>query len=225
MNAYGESMNSIYIMIGAVILLAGLLYAESKSKSRLILSFKTPLSALFIVTCLLQPRPDLTYFYLILIGLVLGLIGDVCLAIPGDKSFRVGLVSFLLGHVLYVVAFAGLAKSKDWFMISDLVIIGISIAVFFWLRPKLGNMVRPVAAYVVVITAMVIAAWAAFQNLLVPRMGAWVMLIGAVAFYLSDLFVARDRFVKNEFLNRYLGLPLYYSGQFLIAFSVGLIAW
>jgi hypothetical protein len=46
---------------------------------------------------------------------------------------------------------------------------------------------------------------------------------GALLFYLSDLFVARDRFIKNESLNRFVGLPMYYGGQFLLAFSVGLV--
>jgi hypothetical protein len=46
---------------------------------------------------------------------------------------------------------------------------------------------------------------------------------GAVAFYFSDVFVARDRFVKNEFINRLVGLPMYYAGQFLIAFSLGFL--
>ena len=49
------------------------------------------------------------------------------------------------------------------------------------------------------------------------------ILAGAIAFYLSDLFVARDRFLKNDFINRLVGLPLYYLGQFLLAFSVGFL--
>lgn len=44
---------------------------------------------------------------------------------------------------------------------------------------------------------------------------------GAVLFYLSDLAVARDRFVKSSFLNRALGLPTYYLGQLLLAFTIG----
>ncbi|HDP24776.1 MAG TPA: lysoplasmalogenase, partial [Deltaproteobacteria bacterium] len=44
------------------------------------------------------------------------------------------------------------------------------------------------------------------------------------SFYISDIFVARNRFVKQEFINRALGLPLYYLGQFLIAFSLGQLA-
>ena len=43
----------------------------------------------------------------------------------------------------------------------------------------------------------------------------------AVAFFLSDLTVARDRFVAREAVNRLVGLPLYYTGQFAIAWSVG----
>jgi hypothetical protein len=35
--------------------------------------------------------------------------------------------------------------------------------------------------------------------------------------------VARQRFVSEGFGNRLLGLPLYYAGQFLLAWSVGLI--
>jgi len=46
---------------------------------------------------------------------------------------------------------------------------------------------------------------------------------GASRFYISDLFLARDRFVKKEPANRFIGLPLYYIGQFLLAFSVGLL--
>jgi hypothetical protein len=46
---------------------------------------------------------------------------------------------------------------------------------------------------------------------------------GALAFYVSDIFVARQRFLKTEFLNRLIGLPLYYSGQFMLAFSGGLL--
>ena len=70
---------------------------------------------------------------------------------------------------------------------------------------------------------MVAGAWAAFRNPVVPRLGAWFILIGAVFFYVSDIFVAHQRFVMAHFYNRLFGLPLYYMAQFLLAFSVGLV--
>jgi YhhN family len=43
-----------------------------------------------------------------------------------------------------------------------------------------------------------------------------------VLFYLSDVTVALDRFVTGRrFVNRAIGLPLYYGGQFLLAYSIG----
>ena len=43
---------------------------------------------------------------------------------------------------------------------------------------------------------------------------------GAILFYASDIFVARQQFVARQYLNRLVGLPLYYIGQFMIAYSV-----
>ena len=42
---------------------------------------------------------------------------------------------------------------------------------------------------------------------------------GGVAFYLSDLAVGLDRFVRRSFTYRAWGLPLYYAAQLLFAAS------
>jgi len=70
---------------------------------------------------------------------------------------------------------------------------------------------------------MVVGAWTVLGDAGLNSTGRLLVFVGAVSFYLSDLFVARDRFLKSEFTNRLIGLPLYYCGQFLLAFSVGLI--
>jgi len=44
---------------------------------------------------------------------------------------------------------------------------------------------------------------------------------GVLLFALSDVFVARDRFVKAEAINAKLGLPIYFAAQLLLASSVG----
>ncbi|MDQ7785560.1 MAG: lysoplasmalogenase [Desulfomonilaceae bacterium] len=204
-------------------LLVGLLIGEKRENPRLTLAFKTPLSCLFVVTAVLLPHPLAWYYHYILAGLVLGLAGDVFLAIPGKTTFRAGLAAFLAGHVLYVVAFAGLTTAGHWATPVHVVIIVISVAVFLWLRPHLGDMLVPVVLYVIVITAMLSAAWVASSGPHVPAAGSWAILVGAAAFYVSDLFVARDRFVRHGFVNRLVGLPLYYCGQFLIALSTGLV--
>jgi uncharacterized membrane protein YhhN len=76
---------------------------------------------------------------------------------------------------------------------------------------------KPVMAYILVISAMLalgIGAWI--------RSGEAVLLIAPTAFYLSDLAVARNRFLRPGFVNRLIGLPLYYWAQALFAWSVTL---
>jgi uncharacterized membrane protein YhhN len=211
------------LLVLALALLAGLLMAERQTRTGPILAFKTPLSALFVAAALIQPHPIQSYYHWVLAGLVWGLIGDVCLALKGNRAFRAGLVSFLLGHILYVVAFAGLTRPSDWLTLGHLFIVAVSLGVFYWLRPHLGPMLVPVCLYIVVISVMTAAAWVAFLNPELAPKGARALFLGALCFYVSDIFVARDKFVKSQYVNRLLGLPLYYSGQFLIAFSVGLV--
>ena len=145
------------------------------------------------------------------------------LALPSKKTFMLGLVSFLLGHVFYILAFSRLAPLADWITPWMAVVLVVSGTVFIWLKPHLGKMLIPVLAYVIVITLMVIGALGAW---LVSGGGDWgrrIVFAGAVLFYVSDLFVARQRFVTPGNINRNIGLPTYYGGQFLLAISIGLV--
>jgi uncharacterized membrane protein YhhN len=203
--------------------LAGLLWAEAGKRRGPMLVGKGALSALFVLVALLASaaRPD--YHVLVLAGLVLGLTGDICLALPGAGAFRAGLAAFLLGHLLYVAAFVRLAPWAAW-LDPWLALPGLAaLAVFLWLRPHAGRMLIPVTLYIAAISLMLAGAWAVFRLETTAPAGAWCVLAGALFFYLSDLCVARQRFVSEGFGNRLLGLPLYYAGQFLLAWSVGLI--
>jgi uncharacterized membrane protein YhhN len=84
-------------------------------------------------------------------------------------------------------------------------------------------MLAPVVVYILVITVMASGAWAVFDRSASPFWGRTFVFVGAFLFYVSDVFVARNQYIKREFLNRLIGLPLYYAGQFLLAFSVGLL--
>ncbi len=207
----------------AIGLLLGLLSAEKTESTRLILIFKTPLSCLFVLIALLVPHPLPSYFLIILIGLVLGLIGDVCLAIPGKRTFTAGLAVFLIGHIFYIVAFIFLSPLSSWPHPSCAPVLLFTGGTFLWLRPHLKEMLIPVALYIVVITLMMIGAIAVFRDPSMTKAGAWAVLLGGVLFGLSDFFVASHRFKKQRHINKLLGLPLYYAGQFLLAFSVGMM--
>jgi len=216
---------NILIIILAAILLAGLLHFEKKENRTGVLLTKTPLSLLFILTVLVQSHPISSYYHFLLVGFLFCLAGDVCLAFPRKKMFLSGLISFLLGHAFYIFAFFTVAQTSRWTWVGALIFFIISGSVYSWLRPHLRSMKGPVLVYVVVITVMLCGAWSVLGESNLTLLGRIIVFVGALSFYFSDVFVARDRFMKKEFHNRLIGLPMYYAGQFLLAFSVGLLRW
>ena len=221
--AGGVGMELIWLLLPAALLLTLLLICEGQRAWRLGLTTKSLLSLLFVVTAILQPSASASFHYTMIAGFVLCLGGDVLLAIPGDKTFLAGLVSFLLGHVCYLFAFFGLASPGGLAFIGLVIVAALAAVIYRWLAPHLGEMRVPVVAYMLVISVMVFGALSVMGDTALPATGRWLLLVGAVAFFASDIFVAKDRFVDGKYVNRLLGLPLYYLAQFLLAFSVGTI--
>ena len=216
-------MTSILIPIVAFVLLCVVLYFEKTESRTGLVPTKGGLSLLFILAALVQKDPLSPYFGFVLTGLIFCLGGDVFLALPQKKTFMLGLVSFLVGHVFYVIGFFSVAGFSGWTWVS-LVLVGTSsFLVYRWLRSHLGKMKGPVIGYMAVIAVMVCAASSVLGAADFSLSGRGMAFAGAVAFYFSDVFVARDRFMKKDFVNRLVGLPMYYAGQFLIAFSLGFL--
>lgn len=206
----------------ALPLLIGLLYFEKKESVKGLLSVKPLLSSLFVVLAFLQIQENSTYNHLILTGLILSLVGDICLIFFFHKKvFTAGLVAFLAGHVMYTMAFSGLGEVGELMITVGVIVILISIIIFMRLKSHLGNMKGPILAYIIIITAMVVGAGSLWNHSALDITGRSLVLVGGILFYASDIFVARHRFVQKEFLNRAIGLPLYYTAQFMIAFSTG----
>jgi uncharacterized membrane protein YhhN len=214
-------MRTLCIIVLACLLLLGLLHFERREKRKGVLLSKTPLSLLFILAILIQTHPIPGLYHFLLVGLLFCFIGDVCLAFAHEKVFLLGLVSFLLGHLFYILGFFHASEIGEWTWLGSIIVIPISGGIYLWLRPHLGSMNVPVFAYVVVITVMVSGAWTILGDSRLALSGRTMLFAGAMGFYVSDLFVARDRFMKKAFINRLIGLPMYYAGQFLLAFSVG----
>jgi len=211
------------IVIGTVSLLVGLLIFVKKESTRGVLFTKPSLSLLFVIVALTGPSSHPTYFDFVLAGLLFCVAGDVLLIFPAKKLFLAGLVTFLVGHILYSIAFFMMASIETSTGIIATVFLLISGAVFVWLRTHLGSMLVPVIAYIAVITLMVIGATSLAHNQQLRITGRGLALCGAILFYFSDLFIARHRFVKKQYINRLVGLPLYYAGQFMIAYSLRFI--
>lgn len=175
-------------------------------------------SATFVALALQLGARNTEYGLWIAAGLTACWLGDVLL-IPSHKvAFKAGIVAFLIGHLLYSMAFLVHGVAFEWAILA-----AVPLGVVAWvigrrlLESTDSGLRKPVAAYVLVISGMLalgIGAWA--------QSGDPVFLAGPAAFYASDLAVARNRFLRPGFVNRLVGLPLYYVAQALFAWSVTL---
>ena len=197
-----------------------LLVAEYRGSQRGLWLTKPVASAAFLWAGLLAGALDDTYGRLVLLGLALCFAGDVLL-IPRDRPgvFRAGILAFLLGHVAYAAAFLTQPLAPAGLVAGGLLLGVVVWAVLRWLGRSLPpDMVWPVRVYLVVISIMATLACG-----VTAAGGPRAVAVGALAFTASDVSVARDRFVRHEFVNRAWGLPLYYAAQLLIAVSPALV--
>jgi uncharacterized membrane protein YhhN len=196
---------------------AALLFFEHRGSSAGVWVAKPLASTAFIAVALAAGAGESRYGCAVLAGLVLSWLGDVFLIPRGrPQIFLVGVLSFLAGHIAYAVAFILRGVDTGALAVATLAAVSVAVVVLRWLGPHVpADMRVAVPAYVFVISVMVVFAAASFA----ARGNPWIPL-GAIGFYLSDLSVARDRFVMSAFVNRLWGLPLYYAAQVALAWSV-----
>ena len=199
---------------------AGLLVAEYRDSRGGLWLTKPLASAAFIWLGLVSNALDSGYGRLVLVALALCLLGDILL-IPRDrpKIFRAGVFAFLLGHVAYSAAFLSRPLAPGGLLVGAIGLGVVILIVLRWLGKSLpADMVGAVRTYMLVIGVM-----SALACGVTAGGGPWAVAVGALAFTASDISVARDRFVRHQFINRAWGLPLYYAAQLLLATTPALI--
>lgn len=173
-------------------------------------------STAFISVAISVGAWDTTFGKIMVAGLVLSWFGDLFLTYNGRGPFVAGLVAFLAGHVAYVIAFVDRGLG-DGFYIPLLAVAVVAAPIANWLLPTVPKELKgPVIAYMAIISLMVTTAVSTNA-----QTADWRIPAGAIAFYLSDIGVARDRFAAPGYVNRAIGLPLYFGGQLLLAWAAG----
>ena len=147
------------------------------------------------------------------LGLIWSLVGDVALLWP-DKGFLPGLVSFLLAHLAYLMAFTrGTRLAQHWMPFGAYALVAGGVLAALW--PGVPEALRlPVLAYVLCLGAM--AAQAAVVWRLGRERGA-VLAAGGALFMLSDALLATNKFAGPLPLASLWVLASYWAAQWCIA--------
>ncbi|MBI1416160.1 MAG: lysoplasmalogenase [Limimaricola sp.] len=153
---------------------------------------------------------------LLVLGLALGAAGDFALSRRGERAFLAGVAAFAAGHLAYLALFIARGApvwsptAPGWVLIG----LGLGMAALLW--PRTGALRWPVMAYLVLIVAMGLAAFA------LPLPG---LAYAAALFIASDSLLAAERFLLPPGALRralpWLVWPLYWLAQlqFLSVFA------
>ena len=170
----------------------------------------------FVCLALLRDPGASAYGSFVLLGLAFSWLGDLLLTYSKSTSFKAGIVAFLAAHVAYIFALLQKDINENLLSLSALACVSLLVFSWLWLRNHLdGDFKLYVPIYLLAISTMVALALATSMS-----SGNWILFLAAASFAISDLFVARQRFIKESFSNAFFGLPLYFLGQVFFALSI-----
>ena len=173
---------------------------ETRRMSAKIRYLTKPMATALIWLGLVLHLPSLSWpVWLFVVGLVLGLAGDVFLMFRGEAFFKAGLASFLLGHIAYIIGFAFSGSLGNTVWVVAIAMIPMIILAFFYhliITKVVGALKLPVIAYSLVINLML---YMALLNIFRLEWGATATILsiaGSVLFVLSDSLLAYNKFAR-----------------------------
>ncbi|MBA6154336.1 lysoplasmalogenase [Gelidibacter maritimus] len=129
-----------------------------------------------------------------LIALIFSLMGDVFLMFVDQSPnfFMLGLASFFLAHVFYILIFWKRRNSKINPVGFLAILIVYAIGLFYLLKNSLGNLLIPVIFYIIIILSMAITAF--LRQGKVSKISFVLVFLGAILFVISDSILALNKF-------------------------------
>ena len=185
------------------------------------IAVKSLIIPLLICLYLRFTRGHWNHFHsLVITALVFSWIGDITLQLIQFQEFffLVGLGSFLITKIIYMVAFMitpgmNILFYRKIYLLVPVVLYGWGI--LWLLSDGLGDMKLPVTIFTVVILSMLLAAINREKK--VNRQSFLLVFAGAILFVLSDSMIAINKFAQPFELARLAIMSSYITAQYLIA--------
>ena len=172
---------------------------------------------------------------ILLLAQFFGLVGDIFLLFK-TKYFMMGLVSFLVGHLLYVFILI-LSNFKNnhlnnfifskvwWLLIITFIWAGMVLTFNIFILPKNSRIIMrfklwgSAQLYGWILTLLFFMASVSIINKSAWSPAYLFLPIGAFLFFISDSILAYDRFNKNVPKIRTLVMPTYHLAQLSLAWG------
>ena len=190
--------------------------------------FKPATTAAIVIAAWLITRGphDARLAQFFLPGFVFSLAGDVFLMLPGARFFRLGLISFLVAHVCYII---GLNPSLPPLpaLIPLVIIAALGLLLVRGIASGLRRsgqkaLLGPVAIYSGVLSLMLFSAWATLFRPEWTALRRALVIAGGSLFFASDSMLAWDKFVQLLPGGHTKVMVTYHLAQLALAASIAL---
>ncbi len=217
----------IYVLMAVGVLLQALfIIAEKNRKFVMADILKGAASLFFVIIGLLAYKANPTPFSRkILIGLILGMVGDILLNLRfvfeknGQKFFLAGILAFLIGHIMYLLAIIPNAV-RLWVCIAIGTLLAACLLAYIFKTMEVKTAFKIFGVFylgAIIIMTTIALVIAIFR----PQTSSIIFALGAVLFTASDIVLIFNTFSgTSRFSLRVTNLTLYYIGQILIACSL-----
>lgn len=163
---------------------------------------------------------------LLTLALVFSWLGDILLIHKGHGWFTAGGISFLLGHIFFILSYVG---NVVWDSVLWMVVIPVGILYFFTaflviravIKTTPKAMIIPMYLYLIANSTMNI--FALMQLFSFRSLPAVVAYLGAVFFFISDCTLYLVRYYKDPdliFKRHFTVMLTYLLGEFLIVLGM-----
>ena len=183
--------------------------------------------------CLLMPLLALAYYFgcpkekfskVILFAIIFGYLGDVFLII--ENLFLLGVVSFLVGHLLYIITFLIETGIKNYrknllvFLLVCLVYFYLESEVLRYFRPAIikAGLWGPLFVYTSILSALNISS--AIYAYCYANLYSILTYLGSLIFFISDCVLAKQIFLENKKYYQIIIMFTYILGQSLISLGM-----
>ena len=181
----------------------------------------------------LMPFLALTYYLgcpkekfsvIIIVAIIFGCLGDLFLIIK--NLFIFGVVSFLLGHLLYIFTFFGETGFKNYkknlfvFLVVCLIYAFAEYQILLYFKPALvkAGLWGPLFVYTSIIATLNISS--AIYAYCYANLYSILTYLGSLIFFLSDIILAKQLFLENKKYYQIIITATYILGQSLISFGM-----
>lgn len=221
-------MLSILLIAAGAILETLFIMQSYRRRNVASIILKTTASLLFVLLGIhcTRLRGQSVYALYVVIGLALGMLGDLLLALrylskkTHNLCFVSGTLAFFAGHVLYILAVLT-AAPRAWTYAIPITLVALAVAGFYShaMEVKAGKIMPLGVIYIGCV--IFVAACSLTGVLLTSDRALFMFFLGGLCFSLSDNMLVVLSFGRNDspYRNAVLHV-LYYMAQIFIALSI-----